>query len=113
MVTQTTEGFGDDVWRWRGLGKIAARIWHLLGDPDVSIGELPARLGVRSRTVGRHLARMERLGLVRRNEAQWVQVHGAAVRENAANILGNREGRTSASVVPERAARFPRVSRGP
>ena len=75
-----------DAWKWRGLGKIAARIWHILG--YVSVEEMPAKLGVTPLTVRRHLARMERLGLVRRSGGRWERVDDGSALELAALLLG-------------------------
>jgi DeoR/GlpR family transcriptional regulator of sugar metabolism len=75
-----------DAWKWRGLGKIAARIWHLLG--DVFVEEMPKKLGVTPQTVRRHLARMERLDLVRRSGGRWERVDDAVALEQAAILLG-------------------------
>jgi predicted ArsR family transcriptional regulator len=74
-----------EIWRQRGLGKIAARIWELL--ENVSVEEMPAKLGVRPRTVRRHLVRMERFGLVRRLGKRWVRVDDADVQARAARAL--------------------------
>lgn len=86
MVTNATWG---DAWRWRGLGKIAMRIWDLLGEPGFTSDKLPARIGVTPRTVRRHLARLKRFGLVRHDGGRrWVRVDDAAILARTAQDLG-------------------------
>ena len=84
MVTVAHADFGEDAWRWRGLGKIAARIWYLLHDPEVSIGRLPALLGVKPRTVRRHLSRLAHFALIRQDGRNWVPVDDPVLRQKAA-----------------------------
>ena len=88
MVARATTGFGADVWRWSGLGKVAARIWCALENPEMTIDNLCSLLGVTRRTVRQHLARMERLGLVRRDGLRWVPAGDPGASERAASILG-------------------------
>ena len=78
-----------DVWRWRGLGKIAERLWELLADRIGPTKALAARCGVSARTASRHLARMARLGLVQYLGAgRWWRVGDELTLDLAAVALG-------------------------
>jgi DNA-binding IclR family transcriptional regulator len=78
-----------DTWRWRGLGKVAARLWVALADVPGPEEELAARLGISVRTVRRHLARLEQFTLAERLPAgRWRRTGDDLTLELAAVALG-------------------------
>jgi putative DNA primase/helicase len=60
----TPVGLGHDCWTWAGLGKATGRVWERL-DPQHAhhVKDLVAVLGVKRRTVYKHLARLAVYGL--------------------------------------------------
>ncbi len=68
-------------WRWRaGLGLAALQVWEALGNSRLTVRELAARLGGRSRaSVAKQLSRLSREGLVARSGKRgraWLWVRG-------------------------------------
>jgi DNA-binding transcriptional ArsR family regulator len=66
-------GFASDCWRWRGLGKSKFKVWRLLSSEPVTTKDLADALGVGSRSVQQHLARLREVGLVTRLDGGWVK----------------------------------------
>ena len=86
-VSVCTE-FGEDAFRWGGLGKSAAEIWLVLQHGPMTVAELVELTGRSRATVRRALERMsDMVGIVDCLDGKW-QIRSGAELARAAEILG-------------------------
>ena len=71
----TPQAVFPDVWRWRGLGQLAGRLWEVLSHEELSVAALTRLLGRDGRNAKRSirgcLKRLERYGLAEHGSGGW------------------------------------------
>ncbi|MEX5635743.1 winged helix-turn-helix domain-containing protein [Parafrankia sp. FMc2] len=85
-VTRWSSQAVHDVFTWRGMGRVAGRLYDTLDGTPVPSGLLAARVGYTAPTVRKHLRRLAAAGLAWRSARGWTR--GVAALDAVATRLG-------------------------